>query len=251
MRLRRALVIVSALVLLASSGISARPTAAHTIGDGAAFVEVPSYVQQRNLSCEYAALVIAMASYDAWVSEWEFDELVGWSDNPHWGYRGDITGAWGNTVDYGVYAEALVDPLAQFGFRGVAFYGQGDTTTLKTYLNNGVPVLVWIGMWGDQSHYEYASDGTPYKLNAGNHVVVAYGYDESGVYAMDPATGGTVSWTWNDFMWMWNVLDGMSLATWPLVSSAASDGVMTYADTIETTEIENVVTEDDDPAVCC
>ena len=252
MRLRRALVIiVSALVLLASSGISARPTAAHTIGDGSAFVEVPSYVQQRNLSCEYASLVIAMAAFGAWVSEWTFDELVPPSDNPHWGYRGDINGQWGNTTDYGVYPEALVEPLAQLGFRGVVFYGQGDATTLKTYLNNGVPVVVWIGMWGDQSYYEYASDGTPYKLNAGYHVVVAYGYDDSGVYAMDPATGNTTSWTWSDFMGMWDVLDGMSLATWPLVSGAASDGVITYADTIETTEIEDVVAEDDDPAVCC
>ena len=33
-------------------------------------------------------------------------------------------------------------------------------------------------MWGDQSFYEYTEDGTPYKLNPGSHVVVAYGYDD-------------------------------------------------------------------------
>ena len=77
-------------------------------------------------------------------------------------------------------------------------------------------------MWGDQGFYEYANDGTPYKLNPGYHVVVAYGYDESGVYAADPATGGTVSWAWGDFMWMWAALDGMSMAVWPLVGSAAA-----------------------------
>ena len=107
-------------------------------------------------------------------------------------------------------------PLAELGFRGEVFYAEGDASSLQRYLANGVPVILWLGMQGDQSYYEYASDGTPYKINPGYHVVVAYGYDESGVYASDPATGSTVSWSWGDFMWMWDAMDGMSLAVWPL-----------------------------------
>ena len=38
-------------------------------------VGVPTYAQQRNLSCEYAALVMAMGAYGVWVSEYEFDDL--------------------------------------------------------------------------------------------------------------------------------------------------------------------------------
>ena len=94
-------------------------------------------------------------------------------------------------------------------------------SSLERYLANGVPVILWLGMWGDQSHYEYADDGTAYKINPGYHVVVSYGYDESGVYAADPATGSTVSWSWGDFMWMWNAMDGMSLAVWPLARAEA------------------------------
>ena len=56
-----------------------------------ASIWVPTYVQQRNLSCEYAALVMAMGAYGVGVSEYEFDNLVGWSENPHWGY-GKIEG---------------------------------------------------------------------------------------------------------------------------------------------------------------
>ena len=41
------------------------------------------------------------------------------------------------------------------------FYAQGDATSLQRYLANGVPVILWLGMWGDQSYYEYADDGTP------------------------------------------------------------------------------------------
>ncbi|HEX3304315.1 MAG TPA: hypothetical protein VHR64_15630, partial [Thermomicrobiales bacterium] len=104
------------------------PAAAHSIGAVGADFEPPTYVQQRSLSCEYASLVIAFSTYGVSVSEYAFDDLVGWSENPHLGFRGDINGNWGNTTDYGVYAEALVRPVTKFGFRGVAFYGQGDAT---------------------------------------------------------------------------------------------------------------------------
>ncbi|MBA2597025.1 MAG: hypothetical protein H0V00_10425, partial [Chloroflexia bacterium] len=98
----RALAVVA---VLATAVLPQQWAAAHELSDGSAFVEVPVYTQQRNLSCEYASLVIAMGAYDAWISEWTFDELVPASENPHWGYRGDINGWWGNTDDYGVYPE--------------------------------------------------------------------------------------------------------------------------------------------------
>ena len=234
MGLRRWLVsVLSVLGMLASAGVPMAEVAArNTIEESAAasaFLDVPVYTQQRNLSCEYASLVMALATYGTWVSEWDFDALVPLSENPHVGYRGDINGQWGNTTDYGVYPEALVEPLAQFGFRGEVIYAEGDDSILRGFLDNHVPVVIWLGMWGDQSFYEYASDGTAYKLNPGYHVVVASGYDESGVYAVDPAKGSSISWTWSDFMWMWNAMDGMALAVWPLVNG---------------TEIER-------PAVCC
>src|SRR5688572_18445646 len=223
MRLRTLLVAtLSVLIALTSAGLPAGTVTARSVAAESAFVDVPTYAQQRNLSCEYASLVIAMGAYGTWVSEWTFDELVPLSDNPHWGYRGDINGWWGNTTDYGVYPEPLVEPLAHLGFRGEVFYGQGDASALQAYLTNDVPVVVWISLRGDQGYYDYAGDGTPYKLNPGYHVVVAYGYDETGVYAADPATGGTVSWAWGDFMWMWDALVGMSMAVWPLVGSAGA-----------------------------
>jgi uncharacterized protein YvpB len=178
-------------------------------------VWVPNYFQQRNLSCEYASAVIAMAAYGVWVSEWEFDGIVGSSTNPHWGYRGDINGVWGNTDDYGVYAEALVPALNAFGFWGDAFYAAGDSSALTARLDAGSPTLVWIGLWGNTGYYEYTEDGTPFKLVPGLHVVVAYDYDEWGVWVSDPATGTSRFYDWGSFMWMWNAVDGMGLAVGP------------------------------------
>jgi uncharacterized protein YvpB len=211
------MVAIGASVPLAGSAetVSASSSAPQP-ADDAVMLWVPTYVQQRNLSCEYASLVIAMGAYGVSVSEYDFDGLVGWSENPHWGYRGDITGWWGNTDDYGVYAAALAPTLPEFGFWGDVFYGAGDASTLTSRLDAGTPVLVWIGLWGNTGYYEYAADGTPYKLAAGQHVVVAYGYDDGGVYVSDPATGSKTFYDWSTFMSYWNVLDGMSLAVGPL-----------------------------------
>lgn len=206
-------VAILATIVIAAALAPLATTARGSVGS--AYFDVPTYVQQRNLSCEYASLSIATGAWGNWVSEWEFDHRVGWSDNPHWGFRGDITGWWGNTTDYGVYAEPLVAPLAEFGFYGEVFYGGGDASELRSRLDDGAPVVVWLGLWGDQTFYEYASDGTAYKLAPGYHVVVANGYDEGGVHVSDPATGSYNYYGWGDFMWMWNVLDGMSLAVWP------------------------------------
>ena len=182
-------------------------------GSGSFIPEVGFYVQQRNLSCEYASLYIATAAWNDPVSEYAFDESVGWSANPHWGFRGDINGWWGNTDDYGVYPEALAAALPQFGFVGSVFYGGAGQ--LMAEIDAGVPTLVWLGLWGDQSFYEYGDDGTAYKLTAGYHVGVAYGYDDGGVYVSDPALGGSRYYDWGTFMYYWNVLDGMALGVSP------------------------------------
>jgi uncharacterized protein YvpB len=204
---------LSADVALASqSGTAQNWSASAGPASDAVLVGVPLYAQKRNLSCEYAALVMAMGTYGVPVTEYDFDDRVGWSENPHWGYRGDISGWWGNTDDYGVYASALAPVLRDFGFWGEEFYAQGNPTALTARLDEGTPVLVWLGLWGDTGFYQYAADGTPYKLVPGMHVVVADGYDSGGVYVADPATGTTKYYDWSTFMSFWSVMDGMGLS---------------------------------------
>jgi uncharacterized protein YvpB len=169
-----------------------------------------TYHQQRGLSCEYASLSIATGALGNWIDEYDFDDVVPLNANPHWGYRGDITGSWGNTDNYGVYAEPLVPALQHFGFNGNVFYGGTDNLTAA--IDRGEPTLVWIGVKGDISHDEYTSDGTRYQLTRYMHVVVVYGYDDGGVYISDPGPGEYSYLSWNTFNSMWNVMDGMSLS---------------------------------------
>jgi uncharacterized protein YvpB len=183
-------------------------------GDDAVSIRVPTYGQQRSLSCEYASLHIATAAWGDGISEYAFDDVVGWSDNPHWGYRGDINGWWGNVDDYGVYAEPLAAALDEFGFRGDVFYSGGDAGELTSRLDAGIPVLVWLSLWGDQSVWD-ETDGVTYQLVAGEHVMVAYGYDDEGVYLSDPAIAGYRFYSWGDFTYMWGILGGMGLGVSP------------------------------------
>lgn len=195
----------------ASSTSSDTTSASASTNSGAVIIpNISTYQQQRGLSCEYASLSIATGALGSWVSEWSFDAYVPLNANPHWGYRGNINGQWGNTTDYGVYAEPLVPALAAFGFTGEVFYG--GTDTLKAHLAAGHPTLVWLALWGDTSTHETTADGTTYQLTAGEHVMTAYGYDDGGVYLSDPGTGKLRYYDWGTFTWMWGVMDEMALA---------------------------------------
>lgn len=170
-----------------------------------------AYHQQRGLSCEYASIAIATGMLGSWVSEYDMESVVPLNANPHWGYRGDITASWGNTTNYGVYADPLVSGLAQFGFQGEAYFG--TPSDLMYQLDLGRPNLVWIGARGDAgSFYEWTGDGSRYQLTPYMHVVVIYGYDDGGVYVSDPGNGQLDYWSWSGFEAMWSVMDGMALS---------------------------------------
>ena len=100
------------------------------------------------------------------------------------------------------------------GYGGDVFYGESDPTYLMQQLAWGRPVVVWLAMWGDTG-IRFEDEGS-YTIFSGEHVMTAYGYDETGVYLSDPATGGTKYYDWATFLWMWGTSDGMSLAVYPL-----------------------------------
>lgn len=185
-------------------------SASSSSSDGSgSFLSPVLYAQQRPLSCEYAAVQISTSMIGYTVTEYEMEDVTPLSANPHWGYRGDINGSWGNTTDYGIYAEALIPGLNYYGYDATAFYG--GTDTLTGAIDSGHPVIVWLGMHGDDSIHETTADGTTYQVTAYMHVMVVYGYDDSGVYLSDPGSGATRYYDWGTFLWMWDAIDEMGL----------------------------------------
>jgi uncharacterized protein YvpB/LysM repeat protein len=177
------------------------------------FAWVPQYKQQRNLSCEYAAAYIATSAFGSPIHESVFLDWVPQTQNPHYGYRGNIDGIWGGYDDYGVYASALVPALNAHGYAGEVFYGGYSASQLTTHLDAGHPVLVWLSMWGDPG-IVYEDEGR-YTVFAGMHVVTAFAYDSAGVYVSDPGAGAYRHFDWDTFMNMWGLVDGMALAVYP------------------------------------
>jgi LysM repeat protein len=177
-------------------------------------VWVPRYVQERNLSCEYAAVYIATSSFGNGIPEDVFIDQIPESANPHLGYRGNIDGPWGGYDDYGIYPEPLVPILNNWGFTGDVFYSEGDPSMLINHIDQGHPVLVWLAFQGDTGKV-YKDDGR-YTVFAGDHVVVVYGYDDDGVYLSDPAVGRYRFFDWDTFLSMWGTMDGMALAVYPM-----------------------------------
>ena len=175
--------------------------------------DVPAYQQMYSLSCEYAAAYIATSAFGWGVPESAFMERIGQSVNPHWGYRGNIHGAWGGADDYGVYAEALVSTLNEFDFVADVFYG-GDASALTSRIDAGMPVMTWLGYFGDTGWVQ--EDEGSYLLVPGLHVVTVYGYDDGGVYVSNPGRGIFDYYSWGDFLGMWSVVDGMALAVGPM-----------------------------------
>lgn len=173
---------------------------------------VPAYQQSRSLSCEYASVYIATSVFGNPVYEEEYISSIPQSANPHYGFRGNINGAWGITDDYGIYAEALVPLLEARGYVGEVSYDP-RAEMLQTQLDAGAPVIVWIATQGDTGFYETDETGT-YKLVPYEHVV-AYGYDSGGVYISDPGNGSYTYYGWDWFLSAWSVLDGMALTIRP------------------------------------
>lgn len=191
---------------------------AATIGNNG-LVELRGMPVQRQslpLSCEAAALSIATAYWGNQVSEWVFIENMPYNANPHLGFRGSMTGAFGGTTDYGVYPEPLVPMLNQYGFNGDVFYANGNADLLKQQIKAGHPVIAWItNMTSAQTRSYQWVNGQRFALVPQEHAVVVYGYDANGVYVADPGDGSYRTFDWADFMRSWGYFNGMSLAVYP------------------------------------
>ena len=196
------------LSLFAPGVAAAAPMAVHITG-------FPALHQSYSLSCEYAAASAVTRYWGNPISEREFLRAVPTSPNPHLGFRGAIDGAFGGLTNYGVYAEPLVPVLEQHGYAAQVYYG--DLQRLEASLRSGTPVVVWLTA-GQQTRTVYTRTyaGTTFTLVPGEHALVVYGYDSSGVSVMDVASGSYTQIDWSGFLRRWGYFDKMMLVITPL-----------------------------------
>jgi uncharacterized protein YvpB len=185
-------------------------------GDSHILKDVPATPQAWALSCEYAATSAATAMYGPVITQWRLRASIDTNANPHKGFRGDITGGAGGTTDYGVYPEPIAAVLQQYGYtHSYVFYGGADH--LRAEIAAGRPVVTWVtGTWKLASREVLRdSAGARYSLVPGEHAVTVYGYDDDGVWVMDPAGPDKYRVSWDRFLTAWNLFDGMALVVAP------------------------------------
>jgi uncharacterized protein YvpB len=144
--------------------------------------------QQHPLSCEYSGVRAALARWGIQVTEEDLIEAIPRHPDPHIGFRGDIDAAPGGTADYGIYPEPIVRFLETRAMRGKLL--TGTVRDLQAEIARGRPVLVWVRaapVGGPAKRIEV--QGLPVLLVPYEHVVVAYGYDETGFHVVNPFTG--------------------------------------------------------------
>lgn len=201
-------------VLALASPVAAEfsPIAAPVVPPSHTLDQFPLMGQWWNLSCEYAATSAATAYFGKTVSQSTFVNMIGFDANPNKGFRGDLSGPWGGTWHYGVYAAPILSALMQSGFTH-SYMFHADPMLLREAIDNDRPVVVWItGTYGSMPRYEEVSDGEQYLLVPYEHAVTIYGYNEQTVSIMDPAYPAYYTVSWDVFLNAWQQLDGMALA---------------------------------------
>lgn len=211
-------IVACVLIVTSLSPVEARRPIACAC-DSADLTTPPSYTikgmplvgQTWNLSCEFAAAAAATGYYGAPISQQAFLNEIGYDSNPHHGFRGRITGQWGGTQDYGVYAEPIAEALTGDGFAGsYVFYGGEET--LRDEVAGGHPVITWVtGTWRASVRYVQTENGERYSLIPFEHAVTVYAYDEDGVWIMDPTYPAKYEVDWDTFIFAWSQFDEMAL----------------------------------------
>jgi uncharacterized protein YvpB len=116
---------------------------------------------------------------------------------------------------YGVYAEPLAALLESYGFHAGAFYGDSDT--LRAQLDSGIPVIAWTTQGMQVSELAPYTDGVnDFNLAPDKQAVVVYGYDDSGVFIVDPSDGQYKHVAWEDFQAAWDAFGDMALSVAPI-----------------------------------
>ncbi|HCJ52116.1 MAG TPA: hypothetical protein DHV25_00125 [Candidatus Kerfeldbacteria bacterium] len=161
---------------------------------------VPFHRQERPLSCEAAALLMALVSKGVNVTESTLIEQIGYDrtphvgnvwGNPHVGFVGDYYGRQ-STTGYGVYWE----PISRVAnlYRTSRWFANGTIQDLTAEIQKGNPVVVWGNAGsGKRVDWRTPDGGTVIAIN-GEHTRVVSGFVGSAsnpteIIVVDPLYG--------------------------------------------------------------
>ncbi len=213
---KKSTILSSSTIALPTPTIPVMSSTNHHV-PGATSIQMPqSYMlsvvprkQVFNLSCEFAAAAAIMYFYkndEMFSPKNELDAektliaKIPASLNPNIGIRmgesattsadllyENLDKKFGGTDYYGVHAPPFIDVFWEYGLLARPIK-KGDIDGIKKAIFSGHLVMTWIRVgYGQKVDVELFYGTTP--VVKGEHVVVMYGYDENGVFIMDPGIG--------------------------------------------------------------
>jgi len=181
---------------------------------------VPYHHQEHTLSCEVAALLMALNYKGVTVTE---NELIGqlpisdpgprhkdntWGD-PNLGFVGNINGKMPN-IGYGVYEQPIYDLASKY--RPARIIASGTLTDLITELSNNNPIIVWGVVVGRSKDISWKTpEGKIISAQLDEHARTLIGFTGKSdnpqlLILLDPIYG-EVRLTVKDFLKNWTLLD--------------------------------------------
>jgi len=176
---------------------------------------VPAYLQKYTLSCEIAALRMALNFRGANVTEDDLIPKVGFDTTPH---NGNI---WGNPYNafvgnirgtqmkdgYGVYWGPIA--RAARDYRGAQEFQNWNISDLTAQISKGNPVVIWVySHFGTPTSWN-TPDGTNIYAVRDEHAVVAVGFtgtsDNPTQLIINDPLSGQVYWSRSVFDKKWNI----------------------------------------------
>jgi uncharacterized protein YvpB len=164
------------------------PTPAPALPPEARITAIGGRKQKYSLSCEARSAADWAAYFGFALDEDEFLRRLPVSDNPDFGFVGDVNGAWGQTPPnpYGVHAGPVAYLLRQYGLNAHAYKGL-TWDHLRAQIAEGKPVVVWVvGHVERGKGVEYtAADGRTTLVARYEHTVIVIGYTPDTVTVLD------------------------------------------------------------------
>jgi uncharacterized protein YvpB len=200
---RRLSIRITVAAVAASAGVSVGAVPVSAAGN---LITAPVLRQEHSLSCEVAALRIALAAKGIEISEDRIIAAIGadqrapvlnhgsvvqWGD-PYQTFVGNVNGSEPGFSGYGVYGPPIAFAAGQAGASASALEGV-DPQTLYQQVMNGNPVVVWVvNHLGTTTLRTWTAwDGRTVPYSVGEHAMTLLGvnFDDSTVTLADPGNG--------------------------------------------------------------
>jgi uncharacterized protein YvpB len=186
----------------------------YKVPDSFYITSISGHRQAYSLGCEASSAVDWANYFGVSIIEYTFQVSLPHSDNPDYGFVGDVNSEWGQIPPYayGVHSGPVADLLNEYGLPAKSVKGY-TLDEVRMQLSQGKPIIAWvIGKmeWSAPESY-IDSEGRTTTVAAYEHVVILTGYDVEADTIRFMSNGVFYDVPTQTFLTSWDVLGNMAV----------------------------------------